>query len=284
MQKCGGNCKQIDYNSNGWCNVYAATCTADKNCDGNWQAWRKQALSVPASVEVWGARGNNANIINGIYKIVDGQYNGLSHWQKVDNADLWIVNFPQNSHWYVTNSENKDANNARGWMESQDSGSELPTIVAGWSVWTGSEWHPQPSVRLKAQECSSVVPCPNGRICDNFVCKAVAAVSMPVPPAPASPRSLEEAQRNLWRAALPRYSRALDTARARWRVMLITLIHQKQTSGEKVTTTGLQTTATGMSKADVAKLLEAAQSSGMMQFEITTSGSGNEQVVFKIAR
>merc|ERR1711924_2424 len=79
----------------------------------------------------------------------------------------------------------------------------------------------------------------------------------------------------LWRAALPRYSRALDLARARWRVMLRRLIQEKQ---QATNTTEPQASDSGMSKAQVAQLVQAARASGQLKFEISTASNGQHVV------
>lgn len=85
-----------------------------------------------------GASGPSSNVLNGQYKVSSETMHGHNIYQKVDNADVWVVF--QVGRWYVTDTARKVADTGGGWAYSVNSNVSTPANVTEWEEWLGQEW------------------------------------------------------------------------------------------------------------------------------------------------
>eukprot|EP00931_Biecheleriopsis_adriatica_P102585 TRINITY_DN77530_c0_g1_i1.p1 TRINITY_DN77530_c0_g1~~TRINITY_DN77530_c0_g1_i1.p1 ORF type:complete len:350 (+),score=53.41 TRINITY_DN77530_c0_g1_i1:98-1051(+) len=113
-------------------------------------------MQTPAAAceEVWprmlvsGATGINAPVINGVYRLRDGLHEGKPQWQKVGDADKWIVFVSKYRSWNMINADRKDSLEGGGYMHSLTANAVYPCRATQWIVWNGSQWQQQDTVSL----------------------------------------------------------------------------------------------------------------------------------------
>ena len=106
-----------------------------------------QAAAVP--LRIAGATGPAASLVNGVYTPVPGElYNGHAIFVNAGEPDKYLRYLPNHS-WAVGRTEDKDANNSRGWACSVEGGVALPQDAKSWRVGVGPDkWEVQPDVRV----------------------------------------------------------------------------------------------------------------------------------------
>eukprot|EP00729_Bicosta_minor_P010283 gene10283-biopygen325 len=120
----------------------AEVCTAKVAADA------AAAAAVAASgFTIAGATGNNARFVNGAFSKTGAMQNGTPVFSKEGDADMWCYCAPDGL-WYVTDTEDKDANNDNGWAGSVEKGLAAPQLAKAWGVLVNGAWALQPAVKL----------------------------------------------------------------------------------------------------------------------------------------
>ena len=101
--------------------------------------------AATATVEISHATGPKAPRCNGLFACTGEVYNDRPLFRKVGDPDTWL-RIIKNSSWQVTDTENKVANNFRGFCCSVESGLLHPTLAQQWKVHDGSKWEMQAQV------------------------------------------------------------------------------------------------------------------------------------------
>eukprot|EP00729_Bicosta_minor_P032610 gene32610-biopygen31441 len=91
--------------------------------------------------------GNNAHFVNGAFSKTGAMQNGKPVYSKDGNADAWCYCGP-NGVWYVTVTEDKDANWNGGWAASTEVGLAAPHLGKSWRVVVNGAYVLQPAVKL----------------------------------------------------------------------------------------------------------------------------------------
>jgi len=95
--------------------------------------------AVPKRIQMTGCIGTNSSIINGLYDLQVETYEGKPLWRKNDNADVWLLAFPDDNSWHVTNHDFKERRNKGGWARA-GGGYALPTSELDWQKYDGHKW------------------------------------------------------------------------------------------------------------------------------------------------
>lgn len=99
------------------------------------------------SIDIRGAKGPNAVIINGVYDPTDELCNDWSVYQKRGDPTKWLEFFNQSNKWYI--KATNDKGKARGWLRLSSDPPTRPEICSAvCEVWDGSKWSSQPSVSI----------------------------------------------------------------------------------------------------------------------------------------
>lgn len=106
-----------------------------------------QHVTYPRLLTISGAKGANADAINGPYERIDENYDDKPQWRKVGNENVWLVYVRKGNTWNVMSKAFRDAGKGAGWMTSVTKYARGPTNVSEWSVWDGS-WIQQNTVSI----------------------------------------------------------------------------------------------------------------------------------------
>lgn len=108
---------------------------------------RSQAASSAVAVDVRGARGPNAAIINGIYEPTDEISSGWPIYRKRGDAGKWLEFFVAANKWYIKASTDKGR--ARGWLRVGSDPAARPELSKGtFEIWDGDRWVVQNSITI----------------------------------------------------------------------------------------------------------------------------------------
>ena len=132
---------------------------------------RSPAASSAVPVDIRGARGPNAAIINGIYEPTEEISSGWPIYRKRNDAAKWLEFFVAANKWYIKASTDKGR--ARGWLRlGSDPPSRPELSKGGCEVWDGERWTVQDSItivtvkqrqaedkRIGAERRANAVPC-----------------------------------------------------------------------------------------------------------------------------
>eukprot|EP00729_Bicosta_minor_P019029 gene19029-biopygen8482 len=108
------------------------------------------AAAVAASgFTIDGATGDNALFVNGAFSKTGAMQNGKPVYSKDGDADMWCYCAPDGT-WYVTDTEDKDANTNAGWAASTEEGLAAPHLAKAWQVIVNGAHVLQTAVKLTA--------------------------------------------------------------------------------------------------------------------------------------
>ena len=105
------------------------------------------AAVAASGFTIAGATGNNAHKVNGAFSKTGAMQNGKSVYSKDGDADAWCYYAPD-GYWYVTDTEDKDANRDEGWAASNEIGLAAPQLAKAWAVDVNGAYVLQPAVKL----------------------------------------------------------------------------------------------------------------------------------------
>ena len=108
---------------------------------------RSQAASGVVSVDIRGARGPNASIINGIYEPTEEISSGWPIYRKRGDAGKWLEYSVAENKWYVKASTDKGR--ARGWLRMESDPASKPELSSGiFQIWDGDRWIIQGTITI----------------------------------------------------------------------------------------------------------------------------------------
>ncbi|CAK0811263.1 unnamed protein product, partial [Prorocentrum cordatum] len=105
------------------------------------------AQAVTISGVVGGEAEKNAN---GEFVQAATLYNGKRHWQKKDDAEVWLLYIK--NRWWVTDTADKDAEASSGWVCSETTEKRYPFDVTTWEAYVNDEWVVQSSISVADSE------------------------------------------------------------------------------------------------------------------------------------
>ena len=92
-------------------------------------------------VELCGATGPKADLVNGTYTSTEERINGMIVYLKLGDASTCLY-FAADKSWWVTYSENAKAGQMKGFAHTEI-GLSHPTLAKKWEVRVGEEWQLQ---------------------------------------------------------------------------------------------------------------------------------------------
>eukprot|EP00729_Bicosta_minor_P010282 gene10282-biopygen324 len=105
------------------------------------------AALAASGFTIAGATGGKARFVNGTFSKTGAMQNGKPVYSKDSDADMWCYCGP-NGVWYVTDTEDKDANKSLGWAASIEEGLAAPHLAKAWKVSVNGASVLQPAVKL----------------------------------------------------------------------------------------------------------------------------------------
>ena len=93
-------------------------------------------------IEVSGATGPNADIVNGTYKPTEERLNDKTVYSKLGD-DSKCLYFATDKKWWVALTADVKAGKLAGFAFTE-AGLSHPTLAKQWTVWDGEEFQPQP--------------------------------------------------------------------------------------------------------------------------------------------
>ena len=108
---------------------------------------RGQGASTAVAVDIRGARGGNASIINGIYEPTDEISSGWPIYRKRGDAGKWLEFFVAANKWYIKASTNKGR--AKVWLRLGSDPPTSPELSTGLcETWEGERWVVQDMISI----------------------------------------------------------------------------------------------------------------------------------------
>jgi hypothetical protein len=108
---------------------------------------RSQAATTAVAVDIRGARGPNAAIINGIYEPTDEISSGWPIYRKRGDAGKWLEYFVAANKWYI--KATTDKGRAKVWLRLGSDPPTRPELSTGvCEVWDGERWVVQSSITI----------------------------------------------------------------------------------------------------------------------------------------
>ncbi len=108
---------------------------------------RSQGASAAVAVDIRGARGSNAAIINGIYEPTDEISSGWPIYRKRGDAGKWLEYFVAANKWYI--KATTDKGRAKVWLRLGSDPPTRPELSTGTcEVWDGERWVTQTSITI----------------------------------------------------------------------------------------------------------------------------------------
>ena len=108
---------------------------------------RSQAATTAVAVDIRGARGTNAAIINGIYEPTDEISSGWPIYRKRGDAGKWLEYFVAANKWYI--KATTDKGRAKVWLRLGSDPPTRPELSTGaCEVWDGERWAVQSSITI----------------------------------------------------------------------------------------------------------------------------------------
>jgi len=142
-------------------NFEVAAKTNDEVDESLALAWRDAFAGVlqKPSIDISGATGDNASLINGTYKLsITGDVGKPPLFRKQGEVDTWLYFAQKGRKWWVSSTKFKDARQPAGWAHSDTvEAGTLPTSVGEWSVFAGSDSWESQALQVVARSSSELV-------------------------------------------------------------------------------------------------------------------------------
>lgn len=108
---------------------------------------RSQAATTAVAVDIRGARGPNAAVINGIYEPTDEISSGWPIYRKRGDAGKWLEYFVAANKWYI--KATTDKGRAKVWLRLGSDPPTRPELSTGvCEVWDSERWVIQNSITI----------------------------------------------------------------------------------------------------------------------------------------
>jgi len=108
---------------------------------------RNQEASSAVAVDIRGARGPNAAIINGVYEPTEEISSGWPIYRKRNDTSKWLEFFVASNNWYIKASTDKGR--GRAWLRLSSDPASRPESSKGIrEVWDGERWIQQDTITI----------------------------------------------------------------------------------------------------------------------------------------